>query len=275
MSLYQPFLDHALALLHEHLSLQPYPIPAGFERKENVTGKGKKQETVITTSHAWQSSKLRQIRAAHVCGGDSLQVLNFVIFPRLEYDLPFFGADLVTLPGGHLIAIDLQPLFHDSDYQKQYSEPILPIFRSYQADLPWGGDFPEEAKAFFSAAFLWTRPKETEIVQTRVLAAFKDYLQAYLTLVGRAEPVSDPAGIRVAARQRLAAIEKAQLAYVNYRAAKDPARGMFTRLYGEEWTEEYIHGFLFDLERQLAITGWISPFNPAIISGYQDKKLPW
>jgi len=25
---------------------------------------------------------------------------------------------------------------------------------------------------------------------------------------------------------------------------------MFTRLYGEEWTEEYIHGFLFDLERQ-------------------------
>jgi hypothetical protein len=25
----------------------------------------------------------------------------------------------------------------------------------------------------------------------------------------------------------------------------------------------------------LAITGWISPFNPAIISGYQDKKLPW
>jgi phycoerythrobilin:ferredoxin oxidoreductase len=29
---------------------------------------------------------------------------------------------------------------------------------------------------------------------------------------------------------------------------------MFTRLYGEEWTEEYIHGFLFDLERQLPET---------------------
>jgi len=34
-------------------------------------------------------------------------------------------------------------------------------------------------------------------------------------------------------------------------AEKDQARGMFKRFYGEEWTEEYIHGFLFDLERKL------------------------
>ena len=44
----------------------------------------------------------------------------------------------------------------------------------------------------------------------------------------------------------------AQRRYLNYRAEKDPARGMFNRLYGSEWTEEYIHGFLFDLERKLA-----------------------
>jgi hypothetical protein len=36
------------------------------------------------------------------------QVLNFVIFPHMNYDLPFLGLDLVTLPGGHLIAIDMQ-----------------------------------------------------------------------------------------------------------------------------------------------------------------------
>ncbi|WP_445252024.1 MULTISPECIES: hypothetical protein [unclassified Microcoleus] len=27
---------------------------------------------------------------------------------------------------------------------------------------------------------------------------------------------------------------------------------MFTRCYGEEWIEEYIHGFLFNWERKLA-----------------------
>jgi len=147
------------------------------------------------------------------------------------------------LPGGHLIALDMQPLFHDAAYQKQYSEPILPIFNTYQKELPWGGDFPDEAKPFFSPAFLWTRPKETEAVQTTVFEAFKDYLQAYLDLVEQAQPVTDS--------QRLGEILEAQLRYINYRAAKDPARGMFTRFYGEEWTEEYIHGFLFDLERHL------------------------
>lgn len=243
MTLYQPFLDYGLNLLKERLDLSPYPIPEGFERKETTAGKGKRQETVITSSHAFQSPKLRQIRAAHIQGGNSLQVLNFVIFPRLTYDLPFFGADLVTLPGGHLIALDMQPLFQDAAYQQKYSDPIRPMFKSYQQDLPWGGDFPEEAQPFFSPVFLWTRPEATEVVQTKVFAAFKDYLTAYLDFVEQAEPVTDS--------QRLEAIENAQLRYVDYRAAKDPARGMFTRLYGEEWTEEYIHGFLFDLERQL------------------------
>lgn len=247
MSLYQPFLDYALALLKDRLDLQPYPIPDGFERKEGVMGKGKRQENVLTTSHAFRSEKLRQIRVAHVQGGQSLQVLNFVIFPELNYDLPFFGADLVTLPGGHLIALDMQPLFRDDPaYQTKYTEPILPIFKKHQQHLTWGGDFPAEAQPFFSPAFLWTRPQETRVVETRVFEAFKDYLQAYLTFVECAEAIADS--------QALNAILQAQRRYIDYRAEKDPARGMFTRLYGSEWTEEYIHGFLFDLERKLAAT---------------------
>ncbi len=244
MTLYQPFLDYAIATLEERLDLAPYPIPEGFERKAGVMGKGKRQEDVLTTSYAFKSKKLRQIRAAHVQGGKSLQVLNFVIFPELNYNLPFFGGDLVTLPGGHLIALDMQPLFHDDpSYQEQYTKPILPIFRKHQEHLEWGGDFPEEAQQFFSPAFLWTRPQANETVETQVFAAFKDYLEAYLDFVEQAEPITN--------KQQLEAILEAQRRYIDYRATKDPARGMFTRLYGSEWTEEYIHGFLFDLERKL------------------------
>jgi phycoerythrobilin:ferredoxin oxidoreductase len=246
MTLYQPFLDYAIALLHERLDLHPYPIPVGFEAKSAIVGKGKHQDEVRTTSYAYRTAKLRQIRAAHVQGGGALQVLNFVIFPNLEYDLPFFGADLVTLPGGHLIALDMQPLFRDDlAYQAKYTQPILPIFEAHQQHLPWGGDFPDEARPFFSPAFLWTRPQQTEVVETRVFAAFRDYLQAYLDLVDQAEPITDP--------RSLFEIEQAHLRYLRYRAEKDPARGMFNRFYGSEWTEEYIHGFLFDLERNLAV----------------------
>lgn len=246
MTLYQPFIDYAIATLRSRLDLKPYPIPTGFERQEGVMGRGKKQEPVITTSYGFKSDKLRQIRAAHVQGGNSLQVLNLVIFPHLDYDLPFFGADLVTLPGGHLIAIDMQPLFSQSKaYQAKYSEPIMPIFRQYQQDLPWGGDFPPEARQYFSPAFLWTRPTETEVVKNKVFAAFEAYLNAYIDFVQQAEKIED--------REQLSAILQAQKSYANYRAEKDPARGMLTRLYGAEWTEEYIHGFLFDLDRQLAL----------------------
>jgi phycoerythrobilin:ferredoxin oxidoreductase len=246
MTLYQPFLDEAIAILSDRLDLQPYPIPAGFESKSAMVGKGKHEEEVLTTSYGYQSPKLRQIRAAHVQGGGALQVLNFVIFPHLNYDLPFFGADLVTLPGGHLIALDMQPLFRDdSAYQAKYTQPLLPIFEAYQQHLPWGGDFPEEARPFFSPAFLWTRPKDTALVETQVFAAFKDYLRTYLDFVDQAEPVTDAETLRN--------IENSQLSYLRYRAEKDPARGMFNRFYGSEWTEEYIHGFLFDLERQRAI----------------------
>lgn len=241
-TLYQPFLDHAIAQIQARLDLQPYPIPEGFESKSARVGKGKREDEVLTTSYGYQSSKLRQIRASHVQGGNALQVLNFVIFPHLNYDLPFFGADLVTLPGGHLIALDMQPLFRDDpDYQARYTQPVLPIFESYRQHLPWGGDFPEEASAFFSPAFLWTRPTQTDVVETQVFEAFKAYLKLYLDFVDQAVPVTDP--------ETLAEIKAAQMRYVGYRAEKDPARGMFTRFYGPEWTEAYIHGFLFDLAR--------------------------
>ena len=241
MTIYEPFLAKAQALLGEHLEISDYPIPSGFETKSALTGKGKRQATVTTTSYGVRAPKLRQIRAAHVQGGAALQVLNFVIFPELNYDLPFFGADLVTLPGGHLIALDMQPLFQTEAYQQKYSQPIMEMFHQYQQHLPWGGDFPEEAKAYFSPAFLWTRPPETTDVETHVFDAFQAYLEAYIAFVKAAEPISEP--------KQLAAIKQAQLSYARYRAEKDPARGMLTRFYGPEWTEEYIHGFLFDLEQ--------------------------
>jgi len=71
----------------------------------------------------------------------------------------------------------------------------------------------------------------------------KYVLAAYFDLVDRAEPVTSGA--------KLDNILQAQLRYLRYRAEKDAARRMFKRFYGQEWTQEYIHGFLFDLERKL------------------------
>lgn len=250
--IYSPFWSYANNVLQSRLeTLEPYPIPDGFVHKEEMTGKGKRQALVTTDSYAFRSQKLRQIRTAHVRGGKALQVLNFVMFPDMNYDLPFFGADLVTLPGGHLIAIDMQPLFHDDEYKAKYSSPVEEIFQRNKVNLPWGGDFPQEAAQFFSPNFIWSRPTEDETVETHVFDCFKDYLHKYLDLVAQAKPVTS--------ETRLKKIKESQLAYLRYRAEKDPARGMFLRFYGEQWTEEYIHGFLFDLERKLEMGEYQAP----------------
>lgn len=249
--IYTPFWNYATTVLESRLDLKPYPIPEGYKQKEAMVGKGKRAGIVRTDSYAYSTDKLRQIRTAHVQGGAQLQVLNFVMMPGMDYDLPFFGADLVTLPGGHLIAMDMQPLFHNDEYRQKYAQPLQGAFEKHKQNLPWGGDFPVEAARFFSPIFLWSRPKEDEVVETHVFEAFKDYLHGYLDMVAEAEPVTDPA--------KLAEIRDSQTAYLRYRAEKDPARGMFLRFYGEEWTEEYIHGFLFDLEKKIESGEYVPP----------------
>nr|CAH25338.2 ferredoxin oxidoreductase precursor [Guillardia theta] len=243
--IYKPFWEWAAKTIKERLGddLVSYPIPDGYLRKEAMVGKGKRESLAWTQSYGYQTKKMRQIRAAHVNGGASLQVLNLVFFPHMNYDLPFLGLDLVTLPGGHLIAIDMQPLFQTEEYKKKYAEPCMDMYQKHVKNLPWGGDFPEEAKQYFSPVFLWTRPQEDKQVETYVFEAFKDYINKYLDFVEAAKPVTDP--------DHLARIRERQLSYLQYRAEKDPARGMFTRMYGPEWTERYIHGFLFDLEEKM------------------------
>ncbi len=180
-TIYDPFLAEAIALLEQHLDLSPYPIPAGFESKSAVTGKGKRQATATTTSYGACTPKLRQIRAAHVQGGEALQVLNFVIFPQLNYDLPFFGADLVTLPGGHLIALDMQPLFQDEAYQAKYSQPVMEMFHQYQRTCPGAATFQKKRRHFsLRPSYGLGQRISADVRNPCFLRHFEDYLKAYM-----------------------------------------------------------------------------------------------
>lgn len=239
---WQPFLDHAVQAL-EPLAIQPYPVDEQFLLKEDQTGSKSKPVTVTTATWACKTEKFRQVRAACVSGGTAASVLNFVINPSARFDLPFFGGDLVTLPSGHLLALDLQPADKgDQDHTGHVWDRLLPIFERWRSKLPDGGPIPEEAQPYFSPGFLWTRlplgDEGDELIKTVVRPAFQEYLDLYLELAAEAKPVSDKRRDSLLAGQRR---------YTDYRAEKDPARGMLTRFYGSEWTEAYIHTVLFDL----------------------------
>ena len=239
---WQPFLDDAVDAL-QPLDIAPYPVEPTFLQRQDMSGSKAKPFPVTTATWACSTDKFRQVRAACVHGGAAASVLNFVINPSSRFDLPFFGGDLVTLPSGHLLALDLQPADKtDVQHTQPVWERLMPIFERWRQELPDGGPIPEEAQPFFSPAFLWTRlplgDEGDQLIANVVRPAFKEYLKLYLALADEAQAVDD---------ERQKTLLAGQRRYTDYRAEKDPARGMLTRFHGSEWTETYIHSVLFDL----------------------------
>ena len=241
--LWQPIFNDMIDLLSIR-KLQNYPIPLEFLYKRVVTGSSRKPIQITTSTWACKFSKIKCMRAACIQGSGPLSVLNLVIKPSINYNLPFFGADFVTLPNGHLLALDLQPVLKsDRFHTEEVWKKLLPIHKRWQSLLPEGGDIPTEAKPYFSPGFLWTRlPLEKNsnlIIEEVIRPAFREYLSLYLELASNAERVSKDFSLKLQAGQK---------SYLNYRSLKDPARRMLTRFYGKEWTEDYIHKVLFKID---------------------------
>jgi len=237
------FLDEAINRLEAHAP-EPYPIESTFLDKTDRGGSASRPFEATTQTWGCSTTKLRQVRAACVEAGNAASVLNLVMNPRTTYDLPFFGADLVTLPNGHLIALDLQPaLKTDAAHTQAVWARLTPIFERWRAQLPGGGPIPEEAEPFFSPYFLWTRlplgDDGDALIRDAVFPAYIEYLELYLDLVREAEPVAE---------ERSQQLLDGQRRYTAYRAEKDPARGMLGRFHGSDWTERLIHDVLFDLD---------------------------
>ena len=128
------------------------------------------------------------MRAARVEAGAAASVLNFVINPSTSYDLPFFGADLVTLPAGHLLALDLQPALKTDT---QHTKGVWEGCRFSSAGNNASGWWPSPRKRILLLAWLPvdSHPLGSEgdaLIEEAVKPA-RDYLELYLQLVHEAE----------------------------------------------------------------------------------------
>mgnify|MGYP001300346480 CR=1 FL=1 len=232
-------------VINSFSSLNPkvVPIPSDFLNKEGSFGSQKNPQKVQTQTWACRTKQLRYVRAACVESSQIASVLNLLIIPSNNFDLPFFGADFVTLASGHLLALDLQPaLKKDKLHTELVWQRLKPLHAKWQSLLPEGGPIPKEAEPYFSPGFLWTRLplgiETDQLIEEVIQPAFREYLTLYLDLLKQAKIVS---------LDRSSYLLEGQEKYMRYRAYKDPAKGMLTRFYGAEWTEFYINHVLFDL----------------------------
>ena len=223
---------------------RPYPMENKYLIRESSFGSSSNPEKVLLETWGFQTNKIRQARCACLKAGKMISVMNLVISPSNSYELPFFGADFVTLPNGHLIALDLQPAIkNDSVHTQHVWNKLKPIHAKWQSLLPKGGNVPEEALEYFSPGFLWSRiplgDEGDQLINKIIKPAFNEYLKLYLNILIDAREVTN---------ERSLIILDGQRKYMHYRAKKDPARGMLTGFFGNEWTENYINYILFDLQ---------------------------
>ena len=241
LSMYQPFLNHLEASLRQRFELQARPIPAGLEHR--VSERGRTPATI--RSWCYQCPELRKIRYTYIDAGESAQVFNSVIYPSHPYELPLLGIDFLSFGKvKNLIVMDFQPLFQDEAYLERYIHPLKALHDRYP-DLAQNLEMKfYDANQYFSKYLLFAKT-DPDTVKTRVLAAFKDYLQLYWQLLDAATPFTDA--------QNIQRVVQAQRDYDQYSAERDPAAGLFNSYFGHDWSEQFLYEFLFEEAQPLAV----------------------
>ncbi len=240
--MYKPFLEHLEQEITQRFDLTSCPIPDELESR--VSDRGKNPAHI--KSWCYKCPELRKIRYTYIDAGASAQVFNSVIYPSHHYDLPLLGIDFLSFGKvKNLVVMDFQPLFQDEAYLKKYIHPLQTLHDQYP-DLAQDLEMKfYDANQYFSKYLLFAKT-DPETVATRVLEAFKDYLNLYWQLLESAQPLSETEDI-----QR---IRQAQKDYDQYSADRDPASGLFSSYFGHEWSEKFLYGFLFEEAKPAAIS---------------------
>jgi 15,16-dihydrobiliverdin:ferredoxin oxidoreductase len=239
--MYQAFKEFLEQELSQNFDLHPRPIPNGLAEK--VSERGKNPATI--QSWCYQCSELRKIRYTYIDAGKSAQIFNSVIYPNHHYDLPLLGVDFLTFgEKKNLVVLDFQPLFQDEAYLRKYIDPITEIRDKY-SDLAQNlGMKFYDANRFFSKNLLFAKT-DPDSIHNRLFPAYQEYLHLYWQMVKEAQPLSDASAV--------AKVIEAQKEYDRYSAERDPAHGLFSSYFGNEWANRFLHEFLFEDALSLAV----------------------
>ncbi|NEO28383.1 MAG: phycocyanobilin:ferredoxin oxidoreductase [Kamptonema sp. SIO4C4] len=226
--LIQNLTDTLLSHWEKYLQLSPYALPEGVNYIEGLLD----EEKLKIENRCYETPQFRKLHLELAKVGKNLDILHCVMFPRLEYNLPMFGCDLVGGRGQISAAIaDLSPTMGQLPVGYLDNIPVLEADHfSQPRDLPEWGDI-------FSQFCLFVRPS-TELDEQRFLARVSQFLTVHCQQAVAANPLSPEEQARNLAGQQY---------YCTQQRQNDKTRRVLEKAFGDEWAEFYMNSVLFDL----------------------------
>ncbi|WRH67615.1 MAG: phycocyanobilin:ferredoxin oxidoreductase [Planktothrix sp. GU0601_MAG3] len=231
-SLIHQLADQIQASWNQYLDLEPYHLPEDLGYVEGRL----EGEKLIIENKCYQTQHFRKLHLELAKVGQNLDILHCVMFPRVEYDIPMFGADLVGGRGQISAAIvDLSPTHLDRSlplpYQKQLQPQPEKQF-SQPREIPTWGDI-------FSEFCLFIRPTTPE-EETQFLQIVTQYLKVHCEYAIAQKPISE---------EQKSDIIAGQERYCTQQQQNDKTRRVLEKAFGEEWADNYMTTVLFDLTK--------------------------
>jgi 15,16-dihydrobiliverdin:ferredoxin oxidoreductase len=171
----------------------------------------------------------RRARLCQLQCKDKFTAETFVLYPSPRTDAPIFGCEYLAIGDKKFFGgVDFHPLSTSIGYREKYIERFL-------------GDFPdttlEESKfydlsTYFSNKF-WVVKSDKDMYLEFLEKSFV-YLERYKQMLASADITEGPNLVLHAK-------------YDTHMAKNDPARGILKAYFSEEFAENYIYNFLFDL----------------------------
>ncbi|KAJ7012722.1 phytochromobilin:ferredoxin oxidoreductase [Populus alba x Populus x berolinensis] len=245
---YQKFIHFALDETKRRTLLVPSPLQEKYSSMTAMDG------TTELQMLSFQAPKMRLLRSLSI-ENEAIQILDFAVFSRPEFDVPIFCANFFTTATMNIIVLDLNPLHNVIDqrnYKEKYFKRLIPLGLRYSELFPWGGKLTSESLKFFSPIVIWTKFPPSQDRYECLYSAFKEYYKAWLELIAQAPEEIDASYIKCN--------REAQHKYLTWRAEKDPGHGILKRLIGERHAQDLVRNFLFNGLDELGSKGFLDYF---------------
>ncbi|MFM7886229.1 MAG: phycocyanobilin:ferredoxin oxidoreductase [Pseudanabaena sp.] len=219
------------SIWQDNLALEPYLIPEDLGYIEgHLEG-----EKLIIENLCYQTKQFRKLHLELAQVGNGLDILHCVMFPKPEYALPIFGADIVGGRGGMISAAiaDLSPSNLEKSLPANFQERLAnlnTIEFSQPRPLPEWADI-------FSEFCLFIRPADLEEEQA-FLQRIQDLLMIHCQIANTLEPLTSEVDV--------ASAIAGQQYYCTKQQQNDKTRRVLEKSFGEKWAERYMTSMLFD-----------------------------